>query len=189
MRGARRVVLAVPHDLGIIPAYAGSTRAREACQKQLRDHPRVCGEHPDRHPMTPTKRGSSPRMRGALQEVTDFDDVGGIIPAYAGSTVLSYGREDGGWGSSPRMRGAHRGRHGLVGHRGIIPAYAGSTMRDQWGSNGFMDHPRVCGEHASVNPRSMIALGSSPRMRGARWQAHDGELEPGIIPAYAGSTS
>ena len=189
MRGAHGIGVGKCHVVRIIPAYAGSTGRLQPGQRPLRDHPRVCGEHCGCYRPAHDDGGSSPRMRGALQEVTDFDDVGGIIPAYAGSTVLSYGREDGGWGSSPRMRGAHRGRHGLVGHRGIIPAYAGSTMRDQWGSNGFMDHPRVCGEHASVNPRSMIALGSSPRMRGARWQAHDGELEPGIIPAYAGSTS
>ena len=74
------------------------------------------------------RRGSSPRMRGALGVVRDGTALGGIIPADAGSTVMlpseSYCNGDHPrgcgehlrsaislvrvLGSSPRMRGAPR---------------------------------------------------------------------------------
>ena len=136
-------------DLGIIPAYAGSTPmpspfaslptgssphtrgARHGTRSRLRprrDHPRIRGEHP--YP-------SHHR-----------DCHGGIIPAYAGSTLRLRESVLLSEGSSPHTRGAPtippwtpsrsrdhpriRGEHHLVrvaGNQvhGIIPAYAGST--------------------------------------------------------------
>ena len=71
---------------------------------------------------------------------------------------------------------------------GIIPAYAGNTilklkiLLSQW------DHPRVCGEHGSVDEMLDGAEGSSPRMRGTRAAAIEAGASTGIIPAYAGNT-
>ena len=56
----------VRHDfLGIIPACAGSTNMVDSWYDQVRDHPRMCGEHPifDHLPVKVT--GSSPHVRGA----------------------------------------------------------------------------------------------------------------------------
>ena len=153
-------------------------------------------------------QGSSPRMRGAHGVVFWHERVGGIIPAYAGSTRSSHLYLRGSWdhprvcgehvderrrerrrlGSSPRMRGAHCGSFSLdVGH-GIIPAYAGSTRsRTRFTHRGW-DHPRVCGEHMSRMLCTMRLTGSSPRMRGARPSKSAERLLEGIIPAYAGST-
>ena len=50
---------------GIIPAHAGSTRRGVPAGLTARDHPRACGEHPNRHVDTAEPEGSSPRMRGA----------------------------------------------------------------------------------------------------------------------------
>ena len=52
------------------------------------DHPRVCGEH-----LTPLDYmvlflGSSPRMRGAQNLESCLTFTHGIIPAYAGSTLI-----------------------------------------------------------------------------------------------------
>ena len=44
-RGARRDPVVVAEDLGIIPAYAGSTQRRTALGWRPRDHPRIRGEH------------------------------------------------------------------------------------------------------------------------------------------------
>ena len=207
--GARDV--RIPARAGIIPAYAGSTsssiskptrapgsspRMRGApiatVSKALAqlDHPRVCGEHSKGSPAT-----------GRLQ---------GIIPAYAGSTLLSPSHQHNALGSSPRMRGAR--------------APGAACRQPRW------DHPRVCGEHSFHGPQlvrvawiipayagstaltwSVVATraGSSPRMRGAPiccvsdvpltrdhprvCGEHPSELmlittPDGIIPAYAGST-
>ena len=136
-------------ELGIIPAYAGSTphhtihcessegssphtrgalRRTPCASSSARDHPRIRGEHE--------------RLHGA------GEPLGGIIPAYAGSTIAGVLLHCLYQGSSPHTRGARmaapacptarwdhpriRGEHLRAGSllhiiQGIIPAYAGST--------------------------------------------------------------
>ena len=55
----REIVLQV----GIIPAYAGSTIDLHRQARRIRDHPRVCGEHLFENGGMPLIFGSSPRMR------------------------------------------------------------------------------------------------------------------------------
>ena len=71
---------------------------------------------------------------------------------------------------------------------GIIPAYAGSTMVLDVGSNTFRDHPRIRGEHETMQDASAMFTGSSPHTRGARNLRQQLPARIGIIPAYAGST-
>ena len=92
-------------------------------------------------------------------------------------------------GSSPRMRGAHVQSGAGDGMGRIIPAYAGSTLSVIVTPSLATDHPRVCGEHNRIPADSVDCLGSSPRMRGALIVIDDHLVVPGIIPAYAGSTS
>ena len=156
-----------------------------------------------------TVPGSSPRMRGTLDNHHVNVEHGGIIPAYAGNTVVCERLAAAAWdhprvcgehrtavaervenqGSSPRMRGTHAARV-LPGHRpGIIPAYAGNTYVYPRNPLRRGDHPRVCGEHkgqAAIGPSPM---GSSPRMRGTRAVRFRPSSRLGIIPAYAGNTS
>ena len=136
---------------------------------------------------------------------------GGIIPAYAGSTTMDGKARQMRTGSSPHTRGARttrslcgvlsrdhpriRGEHSTpcAAHQrclGIIPAYAGSTgtvpsrelaergssphtrgarSARPAGTRQSRDHPRIRGEHASSRPLPYA--------------------DPGIIPAYAGSTA
>ena len=147
MRGALCRGRSLSKRTGIIPAYTGSTNRVTISMSSVRDHPRICGEHSRRTYRGGAPRGSSPRMRGAHAAHRDGRLGGGIIPAYAGSTITD-GRADV-WardhprvcgehlvftppvsfalGSSPRMRGALRGCEVERDHAGIIPAYAGST--------------------------------------------------------------
>ena len=168
---------------GIIPAYAGSTsielpgaadkagssphtrgtRARAyASSSSCRDHPRIRGEHD-------------------VATVGGHNDDG-IIPAYAGNTMISSQS----WvpvpGSSPHTRGtlkrgppggSRRGEHVLesdlpVDLHGIIPAYAGNTLCSLGFVCGSGDHPRIRGEHQ----RAILSV----------------VFGFGIIPAYAGNT-
>ena len=73
---------------GIIPAYAGSTVHRFDIKKPRRDHPRLRGEHSSDIPLLPLPTGSSPLTRGAPLLNVHSAGKGGIIPAYAGSTIL-----------------------------------------------------------------------------------------------------
>ena len=86
MRGARALLNGDFYAVGIIPAYAGSTMPLWVAMVTCRDHPRVCGEHFTALLPSGSGVGSSPRMRGAHNQMRESERVPGIIPAYAGST-------------------------------------------------------------------------------------------------------
>ena len=91
-------------------------------------------------------------------------------------------------GSSPHTRGARRRLQDGPPAAGIIPAYAGSTERVSLMETLSPDHPRIRGEHVSVQfPKGKVG-GSSPHTRGARVHALMAPRGLRIIPAYAGST-
>ena len=92
-------------------------------------------------------------------------------------------------GSSPHTRGALEFVPDGAGVRGIIPAYAGSTACRRQPERRRRDHPRIRGEHCDVHFKRQLVPGSSPHTRGAPLPRHGAALEPGIIPAYAGSTT
>ena len=106
-RGAPHEVVGHDPRLGIIPAYAGSTRAVLAVRVPRRDHPRIRGEHTSRFSIFPGFPGSSPHTRGAPVGGCRPGRGRGIIPAYAGSTshrsriLLAPG-------DHPRIRGEHQ---------------------------------------------------------------------------------
>ena len=208
MRGAHSAGGAVPPVFGIIPADAGSTRERAARPSAVGDHPRGCGEHGLAGATIFASAGSSPRMRGALSLTIAWAQRLRIIPADAGSTLLTgfivvnmgdhprgcgehgliNGRIMSQQGSSPRMRGAQIPPVGLAVAQGIIPADAGSTLLVSPMISLSRDHPRGCGEHVPAVPELGPGWGSSPRMRGARRLPCHRHTDPGIIPADAGST-
>ena len=108
VRGARRRSCRRSWCRGIIPACAGSTTGQRTCQPVNRDHPRMCGEHVRGLWNGISDMGSSPHVRGALNESPILDTGAGIIPACAGSTnistIISYIVRD-----HPRMCGEHLG--------------------------------------------------------------------------------
>ena len=146
-RGARNGADRERLPAGIIPACAGSTHTIRRRSSPHGDHPRLRGEH---LPLTTVLRsplGSSPPARGAPGEPEDDDEMGGIIPACAGSTQrhrsprstprdhprlrgehsLFVDRSKVMPGSSPPARGAPPRPLSPGGTHGIIPACAGST--------------------------------------------------------------
>ena len=87
-RGAPLLDGSEPTDYGIIPAYAGSTRTARGAVHGVGDHPRIRGEHSYDVGEVCAWQGSSPHTRGALHARARDRRVPGIIPAYAGSTVI-----------------------------------------------------------------------------------------------------
>ena len=166
-RGARGRPRVYPISSRIIPAYAGSTHRAAAEYRGQGDHPRIRGEHFPLILAVEPSEISSPHTRGALSRAWPRRRPGGIIPAYAGSTLFSLdaihqtrdhprirgehgrgpSRELSSRGSSPHTRGALAGRAipRLV-YR-IIPAYAGSTEDMICPITFQTDHPRIRGEH------------------------------------------
>ena len=207
-RGAHPVGFVGGRGLGIIPAYAGSTRARKARCPSPGDHPRIRGEH---RLFTEYERrggGSSPHTRGARLAGAGVGRQGGIIPAYAGSTdstclcrstssdhprirgehMMALAVASSHAGSSPHTRGALRRSPDEDEHRRIIPAYAGSTAARGRFKRNEAHHPRIRGEHSQKSVQHVVDGGSSPHTRGARCGTRRGCCRWRIIPAYAGST-
>ena len=91
-------------------------------------------------------------------------------------------------GSSPHARGTRNGAGPPGMPFGIIPACAGNTESQSSSSSSARDHPRMRGEHLTVNHRAVIQRGSSPHARGTRGQGDAVQVAVGIIPACAGNT-
>ena len=72
---------------GIIPACAGNTMWGISRGCSPRDHPRMCGEHPNAYNGIPESTGSSPHVRGTHHACRRPDPGEGIIPACAGNTM------------------------------------------------------------------------------------------------------
>ena len=156
---------------------------------QARAHPRAGGEHDVVCGAGCFGEGSSPRWRGARNRGAPAAPVPGLIPALAGSTLVTHssstahrahpraGGEHEMWlpddtvrkGSSPRWRGARPLDHPDRVAQGLIPALAGSTTPCPGAHRGGRAHPRAGGEHTV--------------------EADHPDPTPGLIPALAGSTS
>ena len=174
---------------GIIPAYAGSTPSSPARSRKRKDHPRIRGEHTLSEHSRTLVSGSSPHTRGAPRWESAMPRKARIIPAYAGSTSRRS------WPTSPsadhpRIRGEHRlDIPWPQAMQGSSPHTRGAQIHARAGHRFVSDHPRIRGEHSSRKMTQASRAGSSPHTRGA---PADGDVQPvfpGIIPAYAGSTS
>ena len=71
---------------------------------------------------------------------------------------------------------------------GITPAYAGKRDDKQTCTTTRKDHPRVCGEKASLNALIAVPSGSPPRMRGKAAITARRVPAARITPAYAGKS-
>ena len=191
-----------------IPACAGNTIRLTGGRRAIPVHPRVCGEHSSCICCGAFSGGSSPRVRGTLQDAPVAPAIGRFIPACAGNTQTRktlpcmgpvHPRVCGehsrsisilhpSSGSSPRVRGTHAFRplwHFL--HR-FIPACAGNTRSPLQVCATEPVHPRVCGEHMSYVNFGFLPAGSSPRVRGTRFDGFCCGSNFRFIPACAGNT-
>ena len=91
-------------------------------------------------------------------------------------------------GSSPRVRGKRRDVFVFACQMRIIPARAGQTMCLWVTRYVTPDHPRACGANSVAIQLYHCNVGSSPRVRGKRFDGLDGETVHRIIPARAGQT-
>ena len=127
----------------------GKATGSSCVKLNSQDHPRVCGEKPERKAPRRPRLGSPPRMRGKETDSRRQCCSAGITPAYAGKRTLFClaGRRnrdhprvcgekcsdhiDKGMieGSPPRMRGKVLCICPLFCVLGITPAYAGKRLK------------------------------------------------------------
>ena len=187
----------------------GKATGSSCVKLNSQDHPRVCGEKPERKAPRRPRLGSPPRMRGKETDSRRQCCSAGITPAYAGKRTLFClaGRRnrdhprvcgekcsdhiDKGMieGSPPRMRGKVLCICPLFCVLGITPAYAGKRAEQAHSMSCSEDHPRVCGEKSGSCFFLSIVLGSPPRMRGKEDRRALQHRLAGITPAYAGKRS
>ena len=128
-------------------------------------------------------------MRGTRIQPRRHSRWAGIIPAYAGNTLLSR-RTGTRLGDHPRVCGEHAGgQAACAGVSGSSPRMRGTRRISRLIATRPRDHPRVCGEHEIAALAACPRLGSSPRMRGTPLKTFYDGRETGIIPAYAGNTN
>ena len=133
--------------VGITPAYAGKSSTLTKCCREIRDHPRVCGEKHWRKVIFIFLWGSPPRMRGKAKRRHRSMPRTRITPAYAGKRIFERARAGSGrdhprvcgekpillpisssrLGSPPRMRGKDIKSSYLSFLPRITPAYAGKS--------------------------------------------------------------
>ena len=192
----------------LIPAHAGSTRPHAPSWRSWTAHPRSRGEHTRRPPRRRAEGGSSPLTRGARRAPRRSRHTRGLIPAHAGSTLISTpsgprcqahprSRGEHRWtrrgtfgddGSSPLTRGAQPTILQILPRPRLIPAHAGST--DAHGTRACLRpaHPRSRGEHEVIHSSDPVTVGSSPLTRGAPDPPSPQPRRMRLIPAHAGST-
>ena len=84
------------------------------------------------------------------------------------------------------MRGKEGARNEHLWTGRITPAHAGKRPSAFILCEYLWDHPRACGEKASLNARIAVPSGSPPRMRGKAPFLRRSGLTAGITPAHAG---
>ncbi len=90
MRGIPIGIYGLMVKCRIIPAHAGNTKISDSNHVLPKDHPRSCGEYMVQKMLNFIGQGSSPLMRGILDEYKEARDEMRIIPAHAGNTLRFY---------------------------------------------------------------------------------------------------
>ena len=187
-RGARRCCRGGGGELGLIPAYAGSTSPTTTKWPSIGAHPRLRGEHGYKYRPNMTSNGSSPLTRGALHRAGWVQPHRWAHPRLRGEHSVAFSVPFDQYGSSPLTRGAPGLFHWWGGSAGLIPAYAGSTLGVVSGVHWLGAHPRLRGEHEARPSLTRPGKGSSPLTRGAPLHRRIRGRGVRLIPAYAGST-
>ena len=170
-------------------------------------HPRVCGEQSTRSDRKTFNSGSSPRVRGTGPCRKRSSSSHRFIPACAGNRPSSptasrktsvhprvCGEQglhrqcaDPPPGSSPRVRGTAVHSENGVARRRFIPACAGNSRFRGSSRRPRAVHPRVCGEQHGMVSWLVVAVGSSPRVRGTVRRDDARARHDRFIPACAGN--
>ena len=210
MRGGTLLLHLQQFELGrFIPACAGNTTCNSPTTLPPSVHPRMRGEHPTTRGDGGNSGGSSPHARGTHFTAATTHHPLRFIPACAGNTGSWSARRSRG-PVHPRMRGEHihrdkeRGQYvgssphargtlagSVIDHAAerFIPACAGNTPPAWACGSGAAVHPRMRGEHETIEMVQKYAHGSSPHARGTRPYESQRPRLSRFIPACAGNTS
>ena len=196
MRGKVTEILDYLDGLRITPAYAGKSRAGQATQVRVRDHPRVCGEKRQGNMNKEVKVGSPPRMRGKASHHEVCVLVLGITPAYAGksstATLAAHSTGDhprvcGEKSANPKVRDTMEGASPRM--RGKVFFFTGASFCAIFflePSGNLLLEPSGSSWVPPDGSIFVFAIGLPPRVRGKAITFREQDSADGITPAYAG---
>ena len=188
MRGKPNAKAREVAKFGITPAGAGKTYLLLLAVKRERDHPRRCGENLLQNPLSGSREGSPPQVRGKLSHCACRELRTGITPAGAGKTPQRRKQTELFEDHPPQVRGKHRTIYCRSQQRRITPAGAGKTSRCVHYDTHTWDHPRRCGENSFYAAHIAFDAGSPPQVRGKPYVEGLIFLLRRITPAGAGKT-
>ena len=170
MRGKGAMFLSLISFVGITPAHAGKSFCFGYGFRHRQDHPRTCGEKKNTLYQFLPDLGSPPHMRGKVKRFPQSDSIPRITPAHAGKSFpfmqkktsdqdhpRTCGEKTGkgqqyfiNKGSPPHMRGKVLASGTPMLLRRITPAHAGKSRSCLHSVKHLLDHPRTCGEKATL---------------------------------------
>ena len=112
---------------GITPAGAGKTPVSGTSRVEPEDHPRRCGENPQRTFLPVVSTGSPPQVRGKPADGIQSYKLKEDHPRRCGENIPETHRRMLRPGSPPQVRGKRRPEQGFTDLVGITPAGAGKT--------------------------------------------------------------
>ena len=126
--------------MGITPAYAGKSRKNGTCNRQIWDHPRVCGEELSAIGGMYYELGSPPRMRGRVIRGLATRITSGITPAYAGKSLRRAPQRPL-YRDHPRVCGEETKKFHSIGHFSCILCLFHSVLHRASASGGSRAGP------------------------------------------------
>ena len=114
---------------GITPAYAGKSIIHHSRRFVKWDHPRLCGEKPERSRLYPCREGSPPPMRGKALNYVDVEIANEDHPRLCGEKFSIRSTKSNCPGSPPPMRGKGIVLRVNARKPRITPAYAGKSIQ------------------------------------------------------------
>ena len=188
VRGKPVKTITFTRHFRITPAGAGKTENQSWLFRDIRDHPRRCGENYMSDSSTGEGIGSPPQVRGKRSCGRLTQHLTRITPAGAGKTQphvrgfrrgqdhprrcgenrYSCSRRRYRRGSPPQVRGKRPSCTTFAPLVRITPAGAGKTVFMCPENNSTKDHPRRCGENVDALTDCASKTGSPPQVRGKR---------------------
>ena len=173
----------------IIPARAGPTVASLYIMPLSPDHPRSCGANEARHWPISDWSGSIPARAGPTTARARPRCARTDHPRSCGANDFLPSNLRSENGSSPLVRGQRVLSIAFGTPERIIPARAGPTQILSFNSALWADHPRSCGANLFRVSTHLLPIGSSPLVRGQRFERPVLRRRLRIIPARAGPTT
>ena len=207
VRGTATKITIKINSSRFIPACAGNSIHLHLHPAPSSVHPRVCGEQHAGRNTRANDDGSSPRVRGTVNEEripvffvrfipacagnrrhrTICDRLRPVHPRVCGEQLLFDYNSLFVVGSSPRVRGTDHLHRFIVPRGRFIPACAGNSITPIATTPLPPVHPRVCGEQARKSVKGNRTYGSSPRVRGTDIDIGGNGFGIRFIPACAGN--